>query len=120
MRDGGSKDETCAIVREYVGRDAVQLVSQPDKGLYDAVRKGFATAQGEVLAWINGDDFCLPFTLAMVERVFNARPEIQWLTGGGQAPFAILKPSTGAFAQQSSDSIGPIRHAFRRRKQAFP
>ncbi len=55
--DGASKDGTMAIVQKY--RDRIQtVVSEPDKGLYDAMNKGLALATGDYLCFMNaGDSF---------------------------------------------------------------
>lgn len=54
--DGQSKDETISIVERYKSRIAV-FVSEPDKGIYDAINKGIQKASGEVVAILNSDDF---------------------------------------------------------------
>jgi len=57
--DGASSDSTLKIVEEYkpffFGR--MRLISEPDKGIYDAMNKGFKMAKGDILALINSDDF---------------------------------------------------------------
>ncbi len=57
--DGASKDGTMDIVREleplYKGR--LRYVSEPDKGIYDAMNKGIRMATGEVVGLLNSDDF---------------------------------------------------------------
>ncbi len=57
--DGGSTDDTMDIVREYAplfnGR--MKWVSEPDKGIYDAMNKGLALASGDVVGLLNSDDF---------------------------------------------------------------
>ena len=57
--DGGSKDNTVGIVREYEGRFGGRLkwISEPDGGLYDAMNKGIAMATGDVVGILNSDDF---------------------------------------------------------------
>jgi len=54
IADGGSKDATLAIIAEYPD---TRCASEPDKGLYDAMNKGIARAQGEVVGILNSDDF---------------------------------------------------------------
>lgn len=55
--DGGSRDGTLAIVDKYKDRIAC-LVSEPDKGLYDAMNKGIRLATGDYLCFLNaGDSF---------------------------------------------------------------
>lgn len=57
--DGGSTDETMRLVREYEPRYGGRLryVSEPDKGIYDAMNKGIGMATGEVIGILNSDDF---------------------------------------------------------------
>ncbi len=54
--DGASKDGTLAICDRH--RDTItQLVSEPDKGIYDAMNKGLARATGDYIGILNADDF---------------------------------------------------------------
>jgi len=57
--DGKSTDNTLDIVREYEGRFEGRLrwISEPDRGLYDAMNKGIAMATGDVVGILNSDDF---------------------------------------------------------------
>lgn len=57
--DGVSKDNTLGIVRKYESRYEGRLrwVSEPDKGIYDAMNKGIALATGDVIGILNSDDF---------------------------------------------------------------
>lgn len=53
--DGGSTDGTLDIVKEY-GSRIDRLVSEPDRGIYDAMNKGIELATGDVIGFLNSDD----------------------------------------------------------------
>jgi glycosyltransferase involved in cell wall biosynthesis len=53
--DGASRDKTVEVARQASGRIA-RLVSEPDRGVYDAMNKGLALASGEVVGFLNADD----------------------------------------------------------------
>jgi glycosyltransferase involved in cell wall biosynthesis len=54
--DGASSDRTMEIVDEYKDHIA-KVVSEPDKGIYDAMNKGIKLATGDVVGILNSDDF---------------------------------------------------------------
>lgn len=54
--DGASTDGTLDILKNTLDKQAI-LVSEPDKGIYDALNKGFARASGEVVGIMHSDDF---------------------------------------------------------------
>ena len=53
--DGASKDGTLAIIEQYKDR-ITKIVSEPDKGLYDAMNKGLALATGDYVCFLNAGD----------------------------------------------------------------
>ncbi|MCM1109560.1 MAG: glycosyltransferase [Clostridium sp.] len=57
--DGGSTDGTLEIIREYAGRfgGRMRWMSEPDKGIYDAMNKGLRMVRGEYVGILNSDDF---------------------------------------------------------------
>ena len=57
--DGASSDDTLTTVREYEARykGRLRYISEPDKGLYDAMNKGIALAAGDIVGILNSDDF---------------------------------------------------------------
>ena len=57
--DGASKDNTVALIKEYEPRfkNKIKWISEPDKGLYDAMNKGIRMATGEIIGILNSDDF---------------------------------------------------------------
>jgi glycosyltransferase involved in cell wall biosynthesis len=68
--DGGSKDNTVLIAKE-MQREGGTLVSERDKGLYDAMNKGIALATGDIIGILNADDFYPdPDVLARVAQTF--------------------------------------------------
>ena len=69
--DGASKDRTLSIVNKY--RDKIQaVVSEPDKGLYDAMNKGLKIAKGEYVCFLNaGDTFHEDDTLQLIVHQLN-------------------------------------------------
>lgn len=73
IQDGGSKDNTLDIIKEY-GCGSVSLVSQPDKGLYYAMNDALARATGKYVVFLNaGDSFHSPDTLSLVhDAIINA------------------------------------------------
>ena len=67
--DGGSSDRTVEIVRGCGG--VARLISEPDRGIYDAMNKGIAMASAEIVGILNADDFYTgPEVLAGVVRAF--------------------------------------------------
>ncbi|MFC1773121.1 glycosyltransferase family 2 protein [Pseudomonadota bacterium] len=69
--DGGSTDHTLEIVGQWRGHE-ICLVSEPDKGIYDAMNKGLALADGEVVGFLNSDDLYADcFVLEQVADVFT-------------------------------------------------
>lgn len=70
--DGGSTDGTAEVIRRHEAQIS-QWVSEPDKGIYDAMNKGLGMATGDYVLFMNsGDEIYAPDT---VERVFAAAPD---------------------------------------------
>lgn len=77
--DGGSKDGTIDFLR--ANEDVDYWLSEPDRGMYDALAKGFERANGEILCWLNAGDMFLFGALSTVGEVFQDHPEVNWITG---------------------------------------
>ena len=77
--DGASTDRTVEVVREVCG-DAVQILSEPDRSLYEAVAKGFRRATGDVVSYLNAGDLYSPTALDVVADVFEQH-DVEWITG---------------------------------------
>ncbi|MEC5159794.1 MULTISPECIES: glycosyltransferase family 2 protein [unclassified Janthinobacterium] len=79
--DGASSDGTMAIVNEYRERVAT-IISEPDKGIYDAMNKGVRAATGEVVGILNSDDFYESGqAVSAVARAFHGRPALDIVFG---------------------------------------
>jgi glycosyltransferase involved in cell wall biosynthesis len=78
--DGGSTDGSVDIIKKYA-RKLAYWVSEPDKGLYDAVKKGFDKSTGEIMAWINSDDMYHRNAFYIVAEVFSSFHNVDWIQG---------------------------------------
>lgn len=70
--DGVSTDGALDIVKNYA---QVKWISEPDKGQSDAINKGFRRATGELVGWLNADDYYLPGALAAITAAADHHPE---------------------------------------------
>jgi glycosyltransferase involved in cell wall biosynthesis len=82
--DGGSTDGTLDLLNAKKGLIS-DYVSEPDDGMYDAIAKGFARTDGEILGWLNSDDTLFPWAFDLITRIFTDVPEIQWISTLTQA-----------------------------------
>jgi glycosyltransferase involved in cell wall biosynthesis len=76
--DGGSRDGTVDILRRY--EDSIEYwVSEPDRGIYDALNKGVAVARGEWLYFLGADDLLVD--PRVLEKVFARRRDALFIYG---------------------------------------
>lgn len=69
--DGGSTDGTLEILKKY-DSDISYWISEPDNGIFDAMNKGIELASGDVIAFLNSDDWYENNALKMIENTFAA------------------------------------------------
>lgn len=131
--DGQSTDKTLDIIHEYQDRIA-KIISEPDKGIYDAMNKGVASATGEVIGILNSDDFYRnDKSVAEVVAAFQNSPSVDMVLGGvdfaqeenlnhivryykstGFKPwklrFGLMAPHPGAFIRRKAyDQVGAYK-----------
>lgn len=95
--DGCSNDDSVSIVERY--RNQLHFfASEPDRGNYDAINKGFAQTDGDIMGWLNSDDMMFPWCLKAVEEIFEQHPDVEWISTMQPA----LWDSMGSFAGLAS------------------
>lgn len=92
--EDGSTDTSPAAIRKYEPWLA-KFVTGPNRGFGEAVNAGLQMATGDIMAYLNSDDFYLPGAFETVARVFRDCPEVEWVVGASwicssdSQPFAI-------------------------------
>jgi len=95
--DGASTDGSVEIIRKYAlesgssllnhQQQAVELhgvnwwVSEKDSGQGEAINKGLARASGEIIAWLNSDDYYLPNAVSSAVKIFEQNPDMVLVYG---------------------------------------
>ena len=90
--DGGSTDGTVEILKAWdsfvrgtaeakESRYSFSYVSEPDRGQTDAINKGLCRATGDIVAWLNADEWYLPGKLARVAKEFSRHPRTDFIYG---------------------------------------
>ncbi len=82
VMDGGSTDESVDIIRSYENR-LTYWQSRPDKGQTAAINEGVGRCTGELVAWLNSDDFYWKDSLWTVGRAYSAYPDRGLYIGNG-------------------------------------
>lgn len=75
--DGGSTDSTVDVLKKY---PHLRWISEKDRGQADALNKGFARATGDIVGWINSDDFYEDNIFESVRECFQD-PDVMWVIG---------------------------------------
>lgn len=83
----------------------VDAVSERDRGMYDAIHRGWSRSKGRYLSWLNADEQYLPGTLAFVHRWFEAHPQVPVLFGD----YLVARPDGTAVALRREI---PFRRAY--------
>jgi glycosyltransferase involved in cell wall biosynthesis len=120
--DGGSTDNTLDVIKKYE-QHITYWVSEKDNGQSDAINKGFRRATGELMCWLNSDDYYLPGALLEVNNKLNPQKkailfgncihlneEKNLVTGSYFDPFGRYDIMEGTFINQPSSFF--TRQAF--------
>ncbi len=78
--DGASSDGSLDIIRSH-SKDLAWWISESDHGQAEAINKGMLRARGDIVAWINSDDFYLPNAISEAVRIFEESPELGLVFG---------------------------------------
>ncbi len=134
--DGVSRDGTMEIVRSYGSRIA-QVVSEPDRGMYDSMNKGLRLATGDAVGFVHSDDMlagpavlgtiaaafadpaveCVYADIDMVDATDTARVVRRWRSGPhrpGRLPRGWYPPHVTLYIRRRVlDEVGPFDERYR-------
>ena len=90
--DGKSQDKSLPIILSYQERlkkgfygknppCQMHVLSEKDNSMYEGIAKGFQLATGDIIAYINADDYYFPHAFEFIVSVFEKYPQISWLCG---------------------------------------
>lgn len=84
--DGGSTDGSVKIIKKYAKKypKVIKWQSKKDKGQVDALNKALQMTTGDIVSYINSDDYYLPGAFQKVVDTFKNKPNTQWLVGNCQ------------------------------------
>jgi len=120
VQDGGSNDGTLELLQSY--GDRLRWRSEPDTGQANAINRGFAQVDSEIMAYLNSDDTLLPGTLAYIARFFQCHPYVDVVYGhrvnidrNGQEIGRCVLPPHDAEALKWADYVPQETMFWRRR-----
>src|SRR4030095_6286843 len=101
IMDGGSTDDSVEIIEKYA-QYLTYWVSEPDRGQSHAINKGFERSTGQIMCWLNSDDYYLPNTLMTVAENLAADTGNTAVVGHCVQVFADGRPSQSHLGKYES------------------
>lgn len=95
--DGGSVDETVSVLESY---PHLKWVSEKDEGQADALNKGLRMVSGDIVGWINSDDYYFGGAFEKVAAVFRD-PDVMWVIGD----ISLYEEESGSFVCMNSPTV---------------
>ena len=80
--DGGSSDKTIDVIKSYE-EHIDYWVSEKDAGQSNAINKGFRKANGDLVVWLNADDYFLPDCFKTIASVYQENKDASFIFGDG-------------------------------------
>ncbi len=81
IMDGGSTDGTLDLLATYSN---LNVVSEPDRGVYDGLNKGISMSKGEIIGQLNTDDYYPPTILKKIMGIFEENPGVDAICGSAR------------------------------------
>jgi glycosyltransferase involved in cell wall biosynthesis len=79
--DGKSTDNTLDIIKKYQNCYNLRWISEKDNGSVEALNKGFAMARGDIVAWLDADNYYNPGVIKKITDLFVQDPELDVVYG---------------------------------------
>jgi glycosyltransferase involved in cell wall biosynthesis len=85
--DACSTDNTLDVLKKY---QHLTWISEKDKGQSDALNKGLHMASGDIIGWLNADDYYCSDTFNKISKLFNDNHGVRWIVGNLYNKYEIL------------------------------
>lgn len=120
--DGGSTDNTVEILKSF---EHLKWVSEPDKGQSDAMNKAFKMSTGDIIIYLNADDYFYSDAFSIIIKKFEAQQDVDMFVGNLHIEKSgKLEPRTNATISWKDLSVlkgrfplNPVSYAYKRRVQ---
>jgi glycosyltransferase involved in cell wall biosynthesis len=108
VMDGGSTDETPDVLKRLASEAPLTYFVERDHGQADALNRGFARSTGEILGWLNADDYYLGGDVITEAVQALENPEVDVVTAGGA--YVDAEGRIGEAIPAPTDLAGTLRY----------